>query len=244
MTQKIIELKNVTKTFQFSSPYTKINFLSSSNFRKSKKTVIALDNISFSVDRGEILGIIGLNGSGKSTLLQTIAGLYLPDSGYVGVNGTLAPVLTIGAGFNQELLPTENIVLYGMLLGLSKSSIKEKIDRILQFAELEKFSSMKLKHFSTGMKSRLAVSTIFQLDSDILLLDEILAVGDIKFRQKCIESFSSFVKNGKTILHATHSINTLTQFCDRVLLLHMGKIILIDKPEQVIKKYQEIFIKK
>ena len=130
MTQKIIELKNVTKTFQFSSPSTKNNFLSSSNFRKSKKTVIALDNVSFSVDRGEILGIIGLNGSGKSTLLQTIAGLYLPDSGYVGVNGTLAPVLTIGAGFNQELLPTENIVLcfylQGRLMGDPSGELNER----------------------------------------------------------------------------------------------------------------------
>ncbi|HUS50078.1 MAG TPA: hypothetical protein VMZ91_07925 [Candidatus Paceibacterota bacterium] len=103
---------------------------------------------------------------------------------------------------------------------------------------------MKLKHFSAGMKSRLAVSTIFQLDSDILLLDEILAVGDINFRQKCIDSFDSFIKNGKTILHATHSINTLTQFCDRVLLLNKGEVILVDKPDVVIKKYQEISLKK
>jgi len=244
MSEKIIELKNVTKTFQFSSPSSNSNFLSGFNFRKPKKTVIALNDVSFSVEKGEILGIIGLNGSGKSTLLQTVAGLYLPDSGFVGVNGTLAPVLTIGAGFNQELLPSENIVLYGMLLGFSKSSIKEKIDKILQFAEIEQFSSMKLKHFSAGMKSRLAVSTIFQLDSDILLLDEILAVGDINFRQKCIDSFDSFIKNGKTILHATHSINTLTQFCDRVLLLNKGEVILVDKPDVVIKKYQEISLKK
>ncbi|HUS50077.1 MAG TPA: ATP-binding cassette domain-containing protein [Candidatus Paceibacterota bacterium] len=136
MSEKIIELKNVTKTFQFSSPSSNSNFLSGFNFRKPKKTVIALNDVSFSVEKGEILGIIGLNGSGKSTLLQTVAGLYLPDSGFVGVNGTLAPVLTIGAGFNQELLPSENIVLYGMLLGFSKSSIKEKIDKILQFAEI------------------------------------------------------------------------------------------------------------
>jgi len=235
----IIEIKNVTKTFRLAKRRGFSSFLNVHDNSKDNR-IKALDNISFSVRKGEFIGIIGLNGSGKTTLLQTIAGIYQPDEGEIHVKGTLAPILRIGAGFQQELIPKENIVMYGMLLGLSKPEIITKVDGILKFAELEKFSSMKLKHFSSGMKSRLGISTIFELNPEILLLDEILAVGDINFQDKCIKSFSSFKDKGKTILHVTHSLNTLKQFCDRALLLHMGKILEIGDPEDVIQKYREI----
>jgi len=235
----IIEIKNVTKTFRIAKRRGFSSFFNVNDNSKNNR-IKALDNVSFSVTKGEFIGIIGLNGSGKTTLLQTIAGLYQPDQGEIHVKGNLAPILRIGAGFQQELIPKENIVMYGMLLGLSKPEIITKVDSILKFAELEKFSSMKLKHFSSGMKSRLAVSTVFELDPEILLLDEILAVGDINFRDKCIKSFSSFKDRGKTILHATHSINMLKQLCDRVVLLHVGKILEIGEPENVVQKYKEI----
>ena len=239
MSDYIIEIKNVTKTFRITKRRGLSRFLDVYNNSKNDR-IKALDNISFNVSKGEFIGIIGLNGSGKTTLLQIIAGIYQPDQGEIHVRENLAPILRIGAGFQQELVPKENIIMYGMLLGLSKSEIISKVDDILKFAELEKFSSMKLKHFSSGMKSRLAVSTVFQLNPEILLLDEILAVGDINFRDKCIKSFLSFKNSGKTILHATHSINMLKQLCDRAVLLHMGKILEIGEPENVIQKYKEI----
>lgn len=243
MPENIIEVKNVTKTFRISKKHRVLSYIKNQHLQANEK-ITALDDVSFNVGRGEVLGIIGFNGSGKTTLLQTIAGLYMPDSGHVHVKGSLAPILRIGAGFHQELLPRENIIMYGMLLGLSKSDIKQKVNQILEFAELERFSTMKLKHFSSGMKSRLALSTIFQLNPDILLLDEVLAVGDIGFRQKCFDTFASLRKQEKTILYASHGINTLPELCDRVLLLHMGKIILIGKPKEVIQKYIEIFKQK
>ena len=240
MTENIIELQNVSKEFQLNSTSEGFGYFRNFNLGKPKKKIKALDNISFSVEKGEVFGIIGLNGSGKTTLLQVIAGLYNPDLGSVKVYGTLAPILQIGVGFNMELLPSENIIIYGMMLGFPKSEIKNKINSILEFAELGKFSSMKIKHFSSGMKSRLAISTIFQLNPDIFLLDEVLAVGDINFKKKCFDAFSSFKKNGKTILYVTHSLNTVTEFCDRALILHTGKILMIGKPNEVVSKYKEL----
>jgi ABC-type polysaccharide/polyol phosphate transport system ATPase subunit len=173
-------------------------------------------------------------------LLQTIAGLYSPDSGDIKVVGSLAPVLQIGSGFQPELSAVENIMIYGMLLGLSKNEIKNKIKSILEYAELEKFSHLKLKHFSTGMQSRLAVAIVFQLDPDILLLDEILAVGDSNFNKKCFATFISLTKKHKTILVSTHALNLLPLFCDRVLLMDKGKLIAITSPDEAAQKFQDL----
>jgi len=204
------------------------------------KTLTALDEISFQIFKGEILGILGLNGSGKSTLLRIIAGIYQPDKGTVEVNGILSPLMQLGAGFQGDLNAQENILVNGMLLGISKSEIEKKVNEIIKFAELEKFSNMKLKHFSTGMRTRLAFSTAIQMDPDIFLVDEILSVGDWHFREKSYEAFLSFKKNKKTILYATHNLDKLSELSDRVLLLHEGKMILIGKPDEVLKKYREI----
>ena len=239
MVENAIELTNVTKTFRFDKRKDILSKIKSSHSDK-EKFLTALDHISFSVEKGKVIGIIGLNGSGKTTLLRTIAGVYLPDSGQIKVHGILAPVLQIGIGFQPELYPQENIIMYGMLLGFKKSEIKKRIDAIIEFAELKKFSSMKLKHFSSGMKARLGFATMSQLDPDILLLDEILAVGDINFREKSFKVFSSFKEKGKTILFSTHSTSTAMAVCDEILFLHKGKILSMGDPKEVIKKYKEM----
>jgi len=200
----------------------------------------ALNEISLSVKKGEVLGIIGSNGSGKTTLLRIIAGIYKPDSGKVKVNGRLSPLLQLGTGFQSDLVARENIVMNGMLLGLSKSEIEDKIDTILEFAGLERFSELKLKNYSSGMRARLAFSTAMQINPDILLLDEILAVGDKEFAEKSWNAFLSFKKNNKTILHTTHNLPKAMEFSDRILLLDKGNIVMIGNPKEVIKKYTEI----
>ncbi len=233
-----ILVENVTKTFKLPKP--EVGFANKINGGNSKDKLVALDKISFSVTKGEMFGIIGVNGSGKTTLLRTIAGIYQPDSGTVSVKGIQAPLLQIGTGFSTELNSSENIVLAGMLSGIPKSEMKKKIRQIIEFAELEKFTGMKLSHYSSGMRSRLAFATALQVNADVLLVDEILAVGDIGFREKSFKAFLSFKERGKTIVYSTHSLGTLPELCDRVLLLDKGKMVMIDEPNKVIQKYKEI----
>ena len=238
--ENILEVKNVTKIFPYNREKGIFNRIKNTRALYEQKNLIALDNVSFTAKKGEVLGIIGLNGSGKTTLLQVIAGIYQPDSGTVQVNGTLAPILHIGTGFNEELFPSENIVMYGMLLGFKKKEIEKKVDSILKFAEVEQFSAMRLKHFSSGMRARLAFSTMLQLNPDILLIDEILSVGDINFREKSSKALFSFKDKGKTILITTHQLGVLNKLADRVVLLHHGKILMTGEASEVIKKYTEI----
>jgi len=233
-----IEVDNITKIFRLNKPEGLIQALK--NLGTQPDTFAALDNISFTVSKGEVLGIIGKNGSGKTTLLRTIAGIYRPNSGHVHNHGSMAPLLQIGTGFQEELNAIENIVISGMFFGIPKSRIKEKVENIIEYAELERFSNTKLKHFSTGMRARLAFSTAIQMDPDILLVDEILAVGDMSFRKKSFEKFLSFKEKGKTILFTTHNLDAIEQISNRVLLLDMGKVISLDTPEKSIKKYHEI----
>jgi len=235
-----LELNNVSKSFKLDTEKGILNSIKKTSNFKQQKSILALDGISFTVPKGEVLSIIGLNGSGKSTLLRTIAGVYKPDSGYVKVNGSLSPLMQLGAGFQLELNASENIVMNGMLLGISKPDIEDKVGNILEFAELERFSNMKLKQYSSGMKSRLAFATAIQIDPDILLVDEILAVGDKDFQKKSYETFLSFKNKNKTILHATHTLQRIPDFSDRVLLLDKGKNVMIGKPDEVIKKYMNI----
>jgi len=184
----MIKLQHINKFFHYKSNKisNKPSNLSSDNLIK------ALENISFSIKKGEVFSIIGSNGSGKTTLLRIIAGIIDPDSGTIDVNGKLAPLLQLGVGFNPELIARENILLYGLLLGFRKDEILNKVEDIIDFAELQHFTSMKLKHYSTGMKLRLALATAFQVNPDIILLDEVLAVGDIKFRKKSMNAFLSY----------------------------------------------------
>jgi len=240
MDNNSLEVSNISKSFKLDTKQGIWKLIKKTTNSKQQKSILALDSISFTVPKGEVLSIIGLNGSGKSTLLRTIAGVYKPDSGYVKVNGSLSPLMQLGAGFQLELNASENIVMNGMLLGIPKPDIEDKVENILEFAELERFSNMKLKHYSSGMKSRLAFATAIQIDPDILLVDEILAVGDKDFQKKSYESFLSFKNKNKTILHATHSLQRIPDFSDRVLLLDKGKNVMIGKPEEVIKKYMHI----
>jgi len=234
----LLDVQNIVKHFTIKKRKSISKTLQNKAFPLNQLT--AIDGISFKAKKGEILGIIGLNGSGKTTLLRTIAGIYQPDSGKIIRYGSIAPILQLGSGFNFQLTASENIILYGMLLGMSKLEITSKIKKIIEFAELEQFTTMKLKHFSTGMLARLAFSTVLQINPDIFLLDEILSVGDIKFREKTSKVFQSFKENGKTVLYTTHNVDTLPEICDRVLLIQKGKKIMIGNPEEVVKKYREI----
>ena len=239
-----IILENVTKIFPLKKSGSYQNHDLEQSMTIQKNQLVALNNISFSISEGEMIGIIGLNGSGKTTLLRLISGIYPPTSGKVQVNGRLAPLLQLGAGFHSELIAKDNIIMYGMLLGFSKKAIINKIEKIIQFAELEEFTNFKLKQYSTGMKARLAFSTALQIDPDILLVDEILAVGDVAFIQKSFKEFLSFKKKKKTILYASHSIGMMPEICDRILLMDHAKMIMLDEPNLVIEKYKEIVAKK
>jgi len=238
MNTDAIVVENITKTFKIGKPAGISTFVK--NLSKNQKSLRALDGISFTVKKGESLGIIGLNASGKSTLLRIVSGILKPDSGVVKINGKMSPLMQLGTGFQADLNAIDNVILNGVLLGIPKSEMEDKVESIIEWAELTRFSNMKLKNFSTGMRSRLAFSISLQIKSDILLLDEVLSVGDRLFREKSYEAFLSFRKNKKTILQVTHNLGNLPKYTDRVLLLHQGKIISIGKPEEVITRYKEI----
>jgi len=231
-------VENVSKTFDLRLAH-RIGPKISSQMSLENK-LVAVDNISFSVQKGEMFGIIGMNGSGKTTLLRTIAGIYKPEKGRIKLNGRVAPLLQVGVGFQNELDAKENIVLSGMLYGMSKSEIRSKVESIIEFAELGEFTKMKLKNYSTGMQARLGFATALEINPDILLVDEILSVGDLAFREKSYKAFLSFRQQEKTILYSTHNLDVLPKLCNRVLLIHHGKMILIGNPDEVIVKYNEI----
>jgi len=228
-----IVVKNISKFFKSSS-------IKNINSKFKQKGILALDNISFKVKKGQMLAVIGFNGSGKTTLLRTIAGIYKPDLGSIKVNGRIAPILQIGTGFHLELDAKENIMNYGLLLGIQKKELESKIPKIIDFAELDKFSELKLKHYSTGMRARLAFSSALQIDADILLVDEILAVGDRIFREKSFDAFTELIKNGATILYTTHNLDKIYDMAEQVLLINQGEMVMLGKPEEVIKKYREL----
>ncbi len=187
-----------------------------------------------------MFGIIGKNGAGKTTLLRIISGIYRPDKGTVTVNGTLTPLLGLGVGFEIDLTAKTNIMRYGMILGFKKNEIMEKIDDIIQFAELEKFADTKLKNFSTGMYQRLAFSTAMQIDPDILLIDEAIFAGDLGFQQKCFDSIQKFKQRKKSIILVSHDMRPIEEHCDRAMLLNKGRIESIGESKQVIEDYKRI----
>ena len=199
----------------------------------------ALRNVTFSVEAGEFFGVIGPNGSGKSTLLRLLAGIYLPDSGVVRVNGLLSPFIELGVGFNIELTAHDNIRMNGTLAGLTKRQLDERFDRILEFSELERFVDQKLKNFSSGMLVRLAYSIAIQIPFDVLLLDEVLAVGDEAFQEKCFATFEQFKAEGKTIVFVSHDLELMERFCDRCLLLTTGTVQALGSPREVGDLYRE-----
>jgi ABC-2 type transport system ATP-binding protein len=228
----------ISKSFKINHEKTDSVFsLISNTFLKNLETIKILENISFTLNKGEMLGVIGENGSGKSTLLKILSGILKPDKGEVYVNGTIAPLLQLGTGFNGELTAKENIILAGMFLGFSKSEMKMKVDDIIKFADLEKFLDTKIKNFSSGMHARLAFSTAIQIDPDILLVDEVLAVGDINFVKKSYREFLSFREKGKSIILVSHSLEHIKNLCDRAMILEGGKIKMIGDAKQIVEYY-------
>lgn len=222
----VISAKNIHKDFYL--PHENTNSLKASivNVFKPKDKGIdtqhALKGITFEVKKGEFFGIVGRNGSGKSTLLKILAQIYQPSKGSVKTKGKLVPFIELGVGFNPELTGRENVYLNGALLGFSKDEIKEKYDEIVEFAELEEFMDQKLKNYSSGMQVRLAFSVAIQADGDILLLDEVLAVGDEAFQRKCNNYFAEIKKSDKTIVLVTHSMESVRRYCTKAILIKDG----------------------
>src|SRR6266567_4237042 len=239
MSDIAISVKNVSKTFKI--PHEKVSSLSGaavSVFKKSSyEEFKALDDVSFEVKKGEFFGIIGRNGSGKSTLLKVIAGIYQADKGKVKINGRISPFLELGIGFNHELSGRDNVYLNATVLGLTRKQIDQKFDSIVQFAELERFIDQKLKNYSSGMQVRLAFSVSIHANREILLMDEVLAVGDTNFQSKCLTEFNRYKEMGKTVILVTHDIGTVQRYCDRAMLVRYGKIIKIGSAEEVGNEY-------
>ncbi len=200
----------------------------------------ALRGVDLCVESGAFVGIIGRNGSGKSTLLKVIAGLLVPDRGTVQVCGTMCELLELGLGFSPELTVRENVTLYASILGYPRRQLGARVEQAIAFAELERFRDVKLKNLSTGMCVRLGFSTALQADSDILLLDEILAVGDAEFQRKCLETFKGLKRRRKTIVLVTHDLEQATQFCDEVVLFDAGHVLARGEPEEIIQRYLDL----
>jgi ABC-type polysaccharide/polyol phosphate transport system ATPase subunit len=197
----------------------------------------ALQDISFAVRKGEFFGIVGRNGSGKSTLLKCLAGIYAVDDGAVWIDGRLSTFIELGVGFNPDLAAYDNVVLNGIMLGLSPKEARARYERVIEFAELREFEQLKLKNYSSGMHVRLAFSVAIQVDADILLIDEVLAVGDASFQQKCFDVFNEMRDEGRTIVFVTHDMSAVNRFCHRALLLERGEMVVLGEPDKVADRY-------
>lgn len=207
---------------------------------KGYKEQKVLKDLNFEIKKGEFVGIVGRNGSGKSTLLKILAGIYYPDKGDIVINGNLIPFIELGVGFNPELTGRENVYLNGALLGFSNEEMDAMYNDIWKFAELEQFQDQKLKNYSSGMQVRLAFSIAIRANGNILLLDEVLAVGDAAFQQKCNEYFKTLKDKKQTVILVTHSMDNVTKFCTRGILIENGKIIQDGNPKEVAKTYTEM----
>ncbi len=239
----LIEVDHVSKEFKL--PHDRTNSIKSAviNFYKRNKSYDiqkALNNVSFNIKKGEFFGIVGRNGSGKSTLLKILAGIYLPTNGSINVKGKLTPFIELGVGFNPELTGRENVFLNGALLGFSRKEMTVMYDDIVEFAEIERFMDQKLKNYSSGMQVRLAFSIAIRVQGDILLLDEVLAVGDSAFQKKCEDYFDNVKLKKQTVVLVTHSMASIKKYCDRALILDNGEVKLCGSPKSIIKIYDQL----
>lgn len=239
-----IHVSHVSKTFKL--PIDNQNSLKGRviNFNKrGYKTQHTLKDVSFDVKEGEFLGIVGRNGSGKSTLLKLISGIYYPTTGTISHVGKLTPFIELGVGFSPELSGRDNVFLNGALLGFTRGEMEAMYDEIVEFAELNGFMDQKLKNYSSGMQVRLAFSIAIKVSTDILVLDEVLAVGDAAFQQKCFDYFMDLKKAKKTVILVTHDMGAVRQYCDRAIMIEGGEVVAEGTPEKVASEYQKLFIK-
>ena len=241
----VLSVRNVSKDFFL--PHNTSNSIKESVTqlfkpkRKGGDVYHALKGISFDVKKGDFFGVVGRNGAGKSTLLRIMAEIYQPTKGSVQVKGRLVPFIELGVGFNNNLTGRQNVYLNGAMLGFSKKEMDERYDAIVKFAELEKFMDQKLKNYSSGMRVRLAFSVAIQADADILLLDEVLAVGDANFKKKCFAYFDKLKENKKTIILVSHSMGTIREYCNRAILIEDGKITHEGSADTVADAYNQLF---
>ena len=238
-----IEIKGIRKSFKLPTDRAwglKQAILYRFRGIKGYKKLEVLKGLNIKIKKGEFVGIIGRNGSGKSTLLKILSGIYVPDSGTIKINGSLVPFIELGVGFNPELTGRENIYLNGALLGFSNREMDAMYDEIVDFAELRDFMDQKLKNYSSGMQVRLAFSIAIRARGDILILDEVLAVGDAAFQNKCNEYFAS-ISGEQTIILVTHDMNNVRRFCNRAILLEDGKVKKDGNPEEVAAAYEKLF---
>jgi ABC-2 type transport system ATP-binding protein len=238
---RAVEVENLRKYFtvQGGTPRGTLNRLLHPVRRGSPRTLRILDGISFDVRQGELFGIVGRNGSGKTTLLRILASIYRPDSGRVRISGTLAPFIDLGVGFQAQMSARQNVEMNGILLGLGRRELRRGIDAVLDYAELRDFADVQLKNFSSGMRTRLAFASMRQADPDIYLIDEILAVGDEEFREKCTGEFAALKQRGKTILMVSHRRGAMEGLADRAMLLQRGRIAAMGAPDEVFDAYRE-----
>jgi ABC-type polysaccharide/polyol phosphate transport system ATPase subunit len=240
MAEPALEVANVSKTFKIPmGQRTTFREYALHPFRRTTfERNEALDDVSFTVEQGEFFGVIGANGSGKSTLLKIMAGIYTPTHGRVRVRGKLSPFIELGVGFNPELSGRENIRVNATLLGLTKRELQEKFDQIVEFAELERFMDLKLKNYSTGMSLRLGYSIAIHVPFEILLLDEVLAVGDRQFARKCYATFDRFKEERQTMVFVSHDLPSVEKWCDRAAYLEAGRLVKIGASEEVCEAYR------
>lgn len=236
-----ISVNHIAKTFKLpieSSNSIKQVFINRVKGIKGFREQKVLKDIDFQINKGDFFGIVGRNGSGKSTLLKIISGIYQPTTGNIQINGSLVSFIELGVGFNPELTGRENVYLNGAMLGFSKDEVSEMYDDIVEFAELNEFMDQKLKNYSSGMQVRLAFSCAIQAKSDILVLDEVLAVGDEAFQRKCNDFFESIKKDkSKTIILVTHDMSSVKQYCNQAMMIRDGEIVVIGSPEDVANEY-------
>ena len=237
-----IEVEHLEKTFRVPKQHIHtIKERALHPFRRTEYDVYdVLRGVSFDIGSGEFFGIVGRNGSGKSTLLKCLAGIYKADDGRIRVAGRLAPFIELGVGFNPDLTALDNVVLNAVMMGLSPKQARDRFDAVMAFAELEDFLDMKLKNYSSGMQVRLAFSVMVQVDADVLLIDEVLAVGDAAFQQKCFDVFYRLRDEGRTIVLVTHQMPMIEQFSHRALLLNDGVIDVIGDPGDVARRYLDL----
>ena len=241
----MIKLEHVSMKFnlgiekEFSIKQAFVNFFSFDKPKKKKEEFWALKDVSFSVKKGEVVGLIGSNGAGKSTLLKVVSGVMKPTKGKVTVNGVISPMIELGAGFDSELTARENIFLNGAILGYSKEFLESKFEEIVEFSELRDFLDVPVKNFSSGMTAKLAFSIATIVNPEILIVDEILSVGDIKFQEKSKNKMLEMIKGGTTVLYVSHSLDSIKQLCDRVVWLEHGKIVKMGDTKEICKEYLE-----